>query len=285
MPDATPAPIRVSVILLAYNQAGAARRALQALELSQPRESIEIILVDCASSDGTAALDVEFPAIQMLRLPHHLGAGRALNIGVRTARGEFVLFLSPNVEVQPDTVAQLTAALDGAASDTVAVCPVLRTPEGESVPHLYHLPDPAAVSAPLTPHIPDPNTPDPAVELATLDALLVRKQFVQAMNYFDQRYGHAWVDAELAMQIRRAGKKIRLAAGAHAVLHSGPDPLAGEPVAAADRALGAAAYAAKYGGSGAGLRWGGALKALMTGEFRLFSALLGGQKLDGTQAH
>lgn len=264
--------LRTSVILLAYNQAPALRRALAALEASEGRETFEILVVDCASSDGSRQIDAEFPSVNMLRLPHHLGAGRALNIAVRTAKADTLLFLSPNVEVQPDTVRVLADALD-AEPDTVAVCPVLA-----GVTHLYRLPSPSNVTL-------VPAGPEDAVEYPTLDALMVRKPFIVAMNYFDKRYGHYWVDAELAMQIRKAGKKIRLVPAARAVYHPGPDPLASEPIAAADRILGAAEFASKYGGGSLGMRFGAALSALARFDFAQFGALLSGQKLDGTQSH
>ncbi len=267
-----PQGLRASVILLAYNQAPALRQALSALERSAGRESFEILVVDCASKDGGASIDAEFPSVNMLRLPHHMGAGRALNIAVRTAKGESILFLSPNVEVQPNTVTALANVLDGESS-IVAVCPSL-----DGATHLYRLPDPKSP-------VMVPADPSSATEFATLDALMVRKSFIVAMNYFDKRYGHYWVDAELAMQIRRAGKKIELCPEVHATYHAAPDPLDGDSVAATDRVLGAAEYAGKYGGGSFGMRIGAIFGALGRFDLGGFVALLGGQKLDGSQAH
>jgi hypothetical protein len=119
-----------------------------------------------------------------------------------------------------------------------------------------------------------------------LDAILIRKHFVRSMNYFDQRFGHYWADADLAMQIRRAGKQIRLFPGIRATYHSAPDPLEGDPLARADRFSGAAALVGKYEGSGAALsfRLGAVLSALASFDLGLVGKLTGGQKLDGSQA-
>lgn len=260
------------MILMAYNQAPALRRALTALEQSEGRGQFEIVVVDCASTDGGARIDAEFPSVQMLRLPHHMGTARALNIGVRTAKAELVFFLSPNVEVTPKTVPALIDALNG-ESDVVAVCPVLT-----GAAQLFRLPDPANVAL-----VPAEASPNP--ECVSLDALMVKKGFIVAMNYFDQRYGHYWLDAELAMQIRRAGKKIALRPEVQAVLHADPDPLEGDSLAATDKVLGAGEYAGKYGGGSMGTRLGAVFSAL--GRFDLGSvmSLVSGQKLDGSQAH
>ncbi len=265
--------LRASVVIVNYNQAPALRRALTALDQSKGRENLEIVVVDCASSDGSKSLDTEFPSIQMLRLPHHMGAGRAMNIGVRTAKADLILFLSPNVDVHPDTVMALVHVMD-AEPDTIAVCPAL-----PGATHLHRLPDPANVS--LVPAQPDGDT----VECPTLDALMVRKSFIVAMNFFDQRYGHYWLDAELAMQIRRVAKKIRYRADIQATYHAEPDPLAGDSLAATDRVTGAAEYAAKYGGGAFGMRMGAAFSALGRFDIGGFIGSLSGQKIDGSQAH
>jgi GT2 family glycosyltransferase len=287
VPQTEPQGFRVSVVVVAYNQIDATRRAVEALQKSTMRDRTEILVVDCASTDGTASLDRDFPAINMLRLPHHMGAGRALNIATRTAKADLLFFLSPDVEVVADTVEVLTKGLD-ADVDTVAACPLLTDASGIPTPHIYKLPDASAILAAarggeLTSSTPDLAQGNPAIDYPALDALLVRKQFVVAMNYFDQRYGHYWVDAEFAMQARRAGKKIRIYPAARAIYHPAPDPLEGDSLAAADRILGAAEYAAKYGGSGLGLRVGAAFGALAKFDFSRFLALAGGQKLDGSQ--
>jgi len=117
-----------------------------------------------------------------------------------------------------------------------------------------------------------------------MDALLVRKQFVRGMNFFDERFGHYWADADLAAQVRRAGKKIRLYTGIRATYHAAPDPLAGDPLAEVDCISGAAALLSKYGGGGFPFRLGAALSALGRFDIGRFSKILNGKKLDGSQA-
>ncbi|MEP6962753.1 MAG: glycosyltransferase, partial [Acidobacteriota bacterium] len=242
------------MILPAYNQVAATRRALAALEASRERDRLEIIVVDYASQDGTKLLDTEFPNINMMRLPHHMGSARAMNIATRTAKADLLMFLSPNVEVQAGTVAELATRLE-ADTDTVAACPLLFDPSGLPCPQIFRLPNKeamlaAARGARLAPISIDPTADNVPIEYPSLEALMVRRNFVQAMNFFDQRYGHYWTDAELAMQIRRVGKKIRCYPNVHATLHSDPDPLAAESIAAADRLAGAIAFIGKYEGGG-----------------------------------
>src|SRR5580692_6459255 len=134
-----PSGPRVSAVLVAYNQAPALRRAIAALERSQDRERLEILVVDCGSQDESPRLDSEFPAVQILRLPQHFGATRALNIAMRTAKAEFVLLLSPSVEVAPETVTLLATRLEDDPT-AAAVCPLLCDPAGKPDPRVYTIP-------------------------------------------------------------------------------------------------------------------------------------------------
>jgi len=281
-----PSGPRVSAVLVSFNQAPALRRALEALEGSQDRERLEIVVVDCGSQDESPRLDADYPAVQILRLPQHFGATRAMNIAMRTAKAELVLLLSPSVEVAPDTVTRLAASLEEDAA-TTAVCPLLCDPSGEPVPQVYRIPSAGALAAGALEPVGVDVTKEsiPIDEYAGRDALLVRKQFIRGMNYFDERFGEYWADLDLAMQIRRAGKKIRVYPSIRATLHADPDPLQGDAVAAADRILGAAAFVGKYGGSFAGFRFrlSAILKALGRFDLRGMSLLISGEKI-GSQA-
>ena len=274
---------RVSAVLVAFNQAPQVRRAIEALERSQGRERLEILVVDCGSQDEGPRLDADYPGIQMLRLPHHFGATKAMNIATRTAKADLVFFLSPDVEVAPETVARLADQLEP-DTEATAACPLLMDEEGRPASKASKIPSPGDLRpAPLKLDLSQESI---AIENPGRDALLVRKQFIRGMNYFDGRYGDAWADADLAMQILRAGKRIRLYPGIRATLHPGTDPLGGETLAEADWILGAAAFLSRYYGffSGLSLRLTAILKALASFNLRLLGLLLSGQKLDGSQS-
>jgi GT2 family glycosyltransferase len=286
---------RVSAILVSYNQAAALRRAVQALENSRDRDKLEILVVDCGSRDESTQLDTDFPAINMLRLPHHLGAARAMNIATRTAKAELLFYVSPNVEVAPETVTALADRLqpdpDAAETDVAAVLPLLVDAEGHPASRIHPIPtraelQEAARGGALPSTELDLAQESIAVAYPELDAILIRKHFVRSMNYFDPRFGHYWADADLAMQIRRAGKQIRLYPGIRAIYHPAPDPVEGDSLAKADRVNGAAALVGKYEGGMAGFSFklGAVLSALARFDLGMVGKLTGGQKLDGSQA-
>src|SRR4029077_15550057 len=175
--------------------------------------------------------------------------------------------------------------------DAVAVCPLLVDGEDRPVTQLWRMPTSESLSAAcggreMPSASPDLSKDRVDVEYPGRAAILVRKQFVKGMNYFDERFGHFWADADLAMQIRRVQKKIRVYMGIRAIIHPAPDPAEGETIFAADRALGAAAFLGKYNGFFSGLQFrpGAIFRALAGFRMGEVAALISGQKLDGSQA-
>lgn len=300
-------PPQVSVLIGSFNNAGPLRRCLASLEQSNERDKFEILVIDNASRDESPRLDSEFPNATFLRLPRYFGLVKALNIGMRTAKGDFFLFLAPEAEVLPDTVPALAAQL-GAHEGAAAVCPLLVDPQGQPAAQFFQLPAPGTICSlarrgSWVEHRPgELGAQTVPVLLPSLAALMVRSYFLKALRYIDERYGQSWANAEIATQIRRASKKILLCPEIRAVLH--PDEVRGirvqpsvEALFSADWALAAATYAGKHYGFTAGLKvrfscvfhaLGQAAWALLRFRdvgyhFSRFSYLLSGQKLDGTQ--
>ena len=278
----TQGPPRVTALIVSRNCAEALRRCLAALERSELRDSVEVLVVDSGSTDGSAAVPADFPAVNALRLPKHFGRTRALNIACRTAKGEHILFLDPNVEVAPDTIPRLTDRLE-AENDVGAVCPY--------IDRVYKLPDGAALAAACrTGSLPDasvvdPERPEIAVDYPKDAPIMVRRSFVRGMNFFDQRFGEHWPDLELCWQLRNGGKKILVLPAIRVVYHLHPQPNP-DPMDGVDCITGAAAYLSKHHGARAGLhfRFSAGLNALGGLRLKEFLGILSGQKIDGTHA-
>lgn len=293
--------IKVTVLIVSYNCVAALRRCLEALERSAGRESMELLVVDNGSQDESAQVDQEYVGVTILRIPRNFGLTKARNIGVRTAKGDYILLLDPEVEVAPDTISGLINGLESDPS-IGAVCPLLVDLAGRSVSqsgklpapnelyrwwkagdaHLKPLPGTRVISpnagSPLTEECPDPR------------AVLVRRLFVKGMNYFDEHYGQFGSNLELFVQVRRAAKKIAVLPDVKAVCHSADDlwrPT--EPAAKADieadYASGIIAYAGKHYGWGAGLKLRilSILRALFGLRIGVLTRLVSGQKIDGSQ--
>lgn len=103
----------VSVIVPVFNGAGVIGRTLTSV-IAQTRTDFEIILVDDASTDGTAEAAAAFgdSRLRILRHDRNLGPAAARNTGIRAARSQFIAFLDANDEWLPQKLAIQIAAME-----------------------------------------------------------------------------------------------------------------------------------------------------------------------------
>ena len=275
-PEEPPPPPRVSVVVVSHNRKDRLHACLESLEKSAGRETIQIVVVDNGSNDGSAQLESDFPNTRFFRLPKNFGLTKAMNIGWRAAEAEYVLFLHEDTEFEPDAIGRLADVLD-TAPEAAAVCPLLVDGDGRPAPQLGTLP-PTGDWRPA-----ESGTRDPVpVVYPRGAALMVRAFVIKSIRQIDERYGQFGSDADLAAHIRRGSKKILLVPQARARHYGAADT---PTVRRADFLLGRAVFLGKYQGFGAGLqaRLASILGPLLSFRWGELRYTLGGQKIDGNQ--
>jgi hypothetical protein len=116
----------VSIIIPAYNASGLLEAAIASIAAQTLRE-IEVILVDDASSDDTAAqartlLARHGLAHEVIRLAANAGPAAARNRGVAAARGTYVAFLDADDEWLPDKLRLQVALMEANPKVTLCGC-------------------------------------------------------------------------------------------------------------------------------------------------------------------
>ena len=93
----------ISVIVVSFNTREHLRRCLSTLFEHQGSSAFEVIVVDNASPDDSAAMvAIEFPVVQLVRNPTNSGFAVAANQGMRRARGDVIVLLNPDSELRSD---------------------------------------------------------------------------------------------------------------------------------------------------------------------------------------
>jgi GT2 family glycosyltransferase len=272
-------PPRVTALVVSRNNADGLRRCIERLEASTGRDRLEILVVDDGSQDGSADVPLDFPAVISLTMPKRLGWTRAVNIGLRTAKGEFILLMTPESLVGPETVMRLADRLS-ASTDTGAVCP--------ATPAVWPFPSPEALGqAWRSGELPGSRPPGPgeaAVDYPRGSPIMVRRELLRAMNYLDNRFGDAWSDLEMCSRIRDGGKTIIVMSDVPVERPpAGRRPI--ETMEWIDSAHGIATWIGLHHGTGAAIQFriGAAFTALNRAKFGAVMGVLSGEKIDGNQ--
>lgn len=90
----------LSIIIVSYNTCRLTRDCLDSVLRERPCVPHEVVVVDNASSDGSASMIADHPLQpRLIASPENLGFARANNLAAREARGRYLLLLNPDTVV------------------------------------------------------------------------------------------------------------------------------------------------------------------------------------------
>jgi N-acetylglucosaminyl-diphospho-decaprenol L-rhamnosyltransferase len=204
----------------------------------------EIIVVDNASTDGSAAMvAAEFPWVHLVANTENRGFTGGNNQGLALAQGHYVFFLNPDTEVVGDALATMLAYME-AHPGVGALGPQLRYGDGslqssrrrfpsfatalfESTPLAWHWPDnPWARRY----HMEDGKTFEVSqtskvsaepVDWVVGAALLVRRAALDRIGGFDEGYFMYSEELDWCRRAREAGWQIAYLPDAQVIHHEG----------------------------------------------------------------
>jgi GT2 family glycosyltransferase len=99
----------ISIIVLTYNGKRFVKDCLGSLQnIYYPKKKYEIIVVDNASSDGTAEyIQKHFKKIKIIKLDRNYGFAEGNNRGIKFCKGEFIIFLNQDTKVDKHWLIEL----------------------------------------------------------------------------------------------------------------------------------------------------------------------------------
>jgi GT2 family glycosyltransferase/glycosyltransferase involved in cell wall biosynthesis len=207
--QAAPQPL-VSVIIPTYGQLQTTLCCLAAIAANPPEAAIEVIVIDDASLDPDVARLAQVQGIRFVVQPDNLGFLRTCNMAARLARGEFLLFLNNDTQVQRGW---LDAMLESFRRDPAvgavgsklifpdgrlqeAGCLIWSDGTGWNIGRFDH------------PGQPEYNYPR-EVDYCSGASLMVPRTLFADLGGFDARYAPAYFeDVDLAFRLRARGWKV-----------------------------------------------------------------------------
>jgi glycosyltransferase involved in cell wall biosynthesis len=111
----------LSIVIPAYNEAGRILSSLEAIQdyVRGKNFTVETILVDDGSTDGTVEIASGHAGIRVLRNEGNRGKGYSVRHGVLEARGELILFTDADLSAPIEEADKLLAAMESSHADAV----------------------------------------------------------------------------------------------------------------------------------------------------------------------
>lgn len=120
---------KASVIIVTYNHKKYVKICLSTVLDNKP---LEVIVVDNDSTDGTIELiQKEFSQVKLIKSPKNLGYGKGNNLGVKHAKGEYVVILNPDTRVEKNWLEELLKPLE--KEERLITTPKILTYDGSKI--------------------------------------------------------------------------------------------------------------------------------------------------------
>jgi GT2 family glycosyltransferase len=225
-----------AAVLVNYNAGAELERALRSISDELAGHPWEGVVVDNASTDGSAAA-VEGCAAHVRLIGNSTNAGfaRGVNQGLAATKAPYVLIMNPDCRLMAGAIGTLRAALDAHAQCAVAG-PRILNPDGSVQGSARGDPDMltglfgrTGMLRRVVPFLPIARrnvVAEEAIrsgqESAVVDwlsgaCMLARRDALAAVNGFDERFFLYWEDADLCRRLRARRYHVRYVPGATAI--------------------------------------------------------------------
>ena len=225
-----------SVVLVSYNAGSVLREALQSLAGDLAGYEWEAVVVDNASSDdGRAVAGAFAPRVRVIANHENVGFARGVNQGIAASVAPLVLIMNPDCRLIAGAFAEMkreieqarTAAIvgprilnaDGTVQGNARGDPDMLTGIFGRTGLLRRLLPGLAVSRRNV--VDDADGSARTVDWVSGACMLARRNALDEVGGFDERYFLYWEDADLCRRLRSRGYIVRYAPAATAVHQGG----------------------------------------------------------------
>ncbi len=227
----------LTLVIVSYQVRDLLERCLVSILHAENSPKVEIIVVDNASTDGTAEMvRAKFPSVNVIANAENRGFAAANNQGLKIARGHYWMLLNPDTEISPNASNPfhlLVQFMD--QHPRAGACGVsLFYPDGARQHSAFHFPSLAQVYMDLFPvnwrlresrlngryAFSKYDRGEPfQIDHPLGAALLVRPEVVKRVGLLDEDYFIYAEEVDWCMRIKRAGWEVWCVPQARIVHH------------------------------------------------------------------
>ncbi len=216
--------IDASVGILTWNSKELLKGCLDSIFKSQIKSKIEVIVVDNNSEDGTEKMVKEvYPKVVLIENGRNMGVSPARNQILKAAKGRYILFLDVDTTVEQKSVDSLIESMDNNPDVTVGGPKLIY--ENSSL-QLSCRPFPSILNIliegtflrdyfPNSRFVKDYNmedwdhSEDREVDWMYGACLIIRKDIINNVGYFDERFFYLYEDIDYCFRVKKMGMKVK----------------------------------------------------------------------------
>jgi GT2 family glycosyltransferase len=211
---------RLSIVIVSFNARAHLVRCLESLRAAPPATSHTIVVVDNASTDGSADAAREFPSVRVITMGRNAGFAAANNAGIRGSSGDLVLLLNNDTIAPPGAIDRL---VDRLLSDATVGIAGARLVDGEGraelsfgrmisplsearqkvIGRLYD-----ARVGPVVRYVERQTRREQFVDWVSGACLLVRRSAAESAGLLDERFFLYTEDVDFCHAVRALGYRV-----------------------------------------------------------------------------
>ena len=207
----------VSIVIVNYNTRALTAQCIDSILDHRPQADFEIVVVDNASSDGSADwLESHYPNVLLVRSSRNVGVAGGNNLGIRASHGRYILLLNSDAIVLPGMIDRAVKFLD-THSKVAGVGGNLLNPDGTFQAGYVDFPSLrqeflivtklGQLLRPWYPaHGPFPHIRE--VDWMSTAFMLFRKEALVNVGFVDERYFLYSDETDLQYRLKQAGWQI-----------------------------------------------------------------------------
>lgn len=227
-------PADLAVVILNYNAGEYLTRSVASVLASAGDASLDVVVVDNASSDGSArAAAAAHPEVRLIENPDNRGTSKGWNQGIRDTTAPYVLVLNPDAEIWQGTLSGLVKMADD-RPNAGAIGPMIRNSDGTIYESGRVVPGISVAVGHAFLHPLWPNnrfsrvyrmadwdrSTEREVDWISGACMLLRRKALDEVGVFDERFFLYAEDVDLFKRLRDGGWSVLFTPGLE-ILHEG----------------------------------------------------------------
>jgi GT2 family glycosyltransferase len=205
--------MNLSIIIPTWNTAKVTLKCIETIQKYLKNFSYEIIVVDNGSTDDT--LKVLFSSkVKIIKNKQNLGFAKANNQGVKTAQGDYLLFLNSDMELINSSLIDMFNFIKYDSQIGIIGPQFLNT---DLTPQSSVFPPQTSLNAfkefwlnqknAYSKYLPSSDRPS-KVSFISGGAMMIKKSFFESLGGWNEKYFFYFEDMDLCRKVGKSGKEI-----------------------------------------------------------------------------